>query len=374
MPFYADMTAEPREALARRWADDPPGRARAIARLKALRAALDASGPPRRTLNATLVLGTWNVREFDAPSWGQRLPESYAYLAEIIDRFDLVALQEVRDDLRALDALVARLGRHWTYLVSDVTEGRPGNRERLAFLYDTRKVHFLGMAGELVLPPVTRGGATVPAAQVARTPLMAAFQVGWTKFVLATVHIVYGTATAEPAARVEEIRQVAEFLRKRTEIETEPVRNIVILGDFNIFTAGDRTMKALIDEGGFTLPPGIRDVPGTNVAKDKRYDQIAFRAREGRFEATGLAGMFDYYEHVFTEADEAVYRPYIDAYIASRHADGFDTPKQPGSAKAATTQYKMWRTFQMSDHLPLWVELRVDFADDYLSELAAQSL
>jgi len=82
-------------------------------------------------------------------------------MPEIIDRFDLVALQKVRDDLRALDRLRDRLGHHWSYLVSDVTEGHAGNRERLAYLYDTRKVRFLGMAGELVLPPVEKDGKTV---------------------------------------------------------------------------------------------------------------------------------------------------------------------------------------------------------------------
>jgi len=30
---------------------------------------------------------------------------------------------------------------------------------------------------------------------------------------------------------------------------------------------------------------------------------------------------------------------------------------------------KEWRTFQMSDHLPMWVELKVDFSDRYLEGL-----
>lgn len=29
-----------------------------------------------------------------------------------------------------------------------------------------------------------------------------------------------------------------------------------------------------------------------------------------------------------------------------------------------------WRTYQMSDHFPMWVELKVDFADTYLGQLA----
>ena len=39
-------------------------------RLAALRAQLD-SEVPRRTLEHTLVLATWNIREFDSPAYGQ---------------------------------------------------------------------------------------------------------------------------------------------------------------------------------------------------------------------------------------------------------------------------------------------------------------
>ena len=32
-------------------------------------------------------------------------------------------------------------------------------------------------------------------------------------------------------------------------------------------------------------------------------------------------------------------------------------------------KYRDWRTYQMSDHLPMWVELRIDFGDDYLESI-----
>src|SRR3954447_15995092 len=209
MPYIGDLN--PNGTLASPWASDEPGRLRNASRLLSLRHALehdDGAPPPRRF--DTLVLGTWNLREFDSNTWGERIPESYAYIAEIVDRFDLVAIQEVRAQLTALERLKGRLGPNWDYLVSDVTQGRAGNQERLAFLYDTRKVRFLGIAGELVLPPVEttttvttpqgnrKQTTTVPSEQVARTPLMAAFQVGWTRFVLATVHILYGPDAAAP--------------------------------------------------------------------------------------------------------------------------------------------------------------------------------
>ena len=220
---------------------------------------------------------------------------------------------------------------------------------------------------------MTAGGEVVPAAQVARTPLMAAFQVGWTKFVLTTVHIVYGDESAAPAARVEEIRQVARFLRRRTESPIESVRNIIVLGDFNIFSAGDATMSALVEDGGFTIQSGIQAIPGSNVPKDKKYDQIAYRARPDRFEATGLAGVFDYFEVVFTRDDEPLYRRYIGSYIDECRAADKATPSRPADEAGRRRQCGTWPTYQMSDHLPLWAEFRVDFADEYLAELAAQS-
>ena len=163
-------------------------------------------------------------------------------MAEIIDRFDLVALQEVWDDLRALDRLRDRLGHQ----VSDVTKATPvtGN---VGLPRRHTQGPVLGNGGGTRTPTGRKGRQDGAATQVTRTPLMAAFQVGWTKFVLATVHIIYGDKTAEPVARVEEIRQIARFLRHRTDIKTEPIRNIIILGALQHLlrqrrdTAGDRT-------------------------------------------------------------------------------------------------------------------------------------
>ncbi|MCB0846062.1 MAG: endonuclease/exonuclease/phosphatase, partial [Bacteroidetes bacterium] len=111
---------------------------RTLDRLLTLRLHLDQQ-IPQRNLEDTLILGTWNIREFDSPSFGKRIDEAMLYIAEIVRRFDLVAIQEVRKDLSALNRLVELLGRdRWSYVFTDVTEGSAGNMERMAFLYDTR--------------------------------------------------------------------------------------------------------------------------------------------------------------------------------------------------------------------------------------------
>ena len=350
MPFYHEINQSTVE-----------GR-RILERLLALREQLDRDIPPR-SLTETLLLGTWNIREFDSPAYGKRLDESFYYIAEVIARFDLVAVQEVRQELEALERLGRILGGHWNYIVTDVTEGSRGNKERMAFLYDSRKVRFGGLAGELVLPPVElkdAEGKTVyqPVTQLARSPFMCGFTAGWTRFVLTTVHVLYGTQTADDPERLEEIRQIAQFLRTRTLDRSAWARNLVLLGDFNIFKPSDNTMAA-ITEAGFVVPERIQSLP-SNAIQNKHYDQIAFRVREDRFGATGRAGVFNYYETVFGEEDESLYAPYMgEAY----HTTSKGKPRQDKSAYYLT----YWRTHQMSDHLPMWVELTIDYSDEYLA-------
>lgn len=345
--------------------------------LTRLRAQLDVE-VPARTQEETLLLATWNIREFDSAAYGERSLEPLHYIAEIIARFDLVAVQEVRRDLKALKRLMEILGRHWSYLVTDVTEGQAGNKERMAYVFDTRKVTFGGLASELVLPPFKIKGADgkttlTPAQQLARTPFVCGFQAGWTKFLLATVHILYGDSKPNDPRRVQEIHQLAQFLRSRTLDRTSWSNNLIVLGDFNIFRREDATMGAL-EEAGFVIPEELQEVPGTNVPQNKHYDQIAFRVREDRLETTGRAGVFDPFESVYRVTrengegdDEAEYAEDIgEAYQFS----GKGARRKKRDAKGRTRYYKTyWRTHQLSDHLPMWVELKINYTDPYLKRL-----
>jgi hypothetical protein len=46
-----------------------------------------------------------------------------------------------------------------------------------------------------------------------------------------------------------------------------------------------------------------------------------------------------------------------------------------GTAKLPTSKlaYPTWRTYQMSDQLPMWIELRADFSQQYLEGLEEPS-
>lgn len=320
-------------------------RTRIVDGLVRLRAQLDADVPPR-SLEKSFLIATWNLREFGGKKHGGRLLDSMYFIAEVISRFDLVAIQEVRSDLRALRDLMRLLGKWWDYLVTDVTYGASGNGERMAFLFDKRTVRFDNMAGEVVLP----GSPDAPPLQIARTPFVCSFRSSWTRFDICSAHMYWGTSSATDPRRLAEISALAELLAKEVAGEVgDPLgRNIVLLGDFNIFNRKtDKTMQAL-EEAGFQMPAKLRATK-TNALGNREYDQIAYLARHAHFEMRDKGGVFDVYKSVFRASDAA-------AYATERAGKG--------------SSFADWRSYQISDHLPLWVELRNDFSAEYLEELA----
>ncbi|MGB0524017.1 MAG: endonuclease/exonuclease/phosphatase family protein [Flammeovirgaceae bacterium] len=336
-------------------------RQRTAEKLLELRKALDQEIPVR-TVDRTLLLATWNLRDFDSNKFGHgpRLQESYFYIAEIITRFDLIAVQEVNADIEPLKRLMKILGKSWEYIVTDATAGRSGNSERMAFIYDSNKVTFERVAGEIVLP---QSKLIQDKKQFARTPFMVAFRCGWFKFNLCTVHIYYGSDHGEKLTRrIEEIRSLSSFLGDRAEKEQE---NYILLGDFNIVSPKHETMKALLDQG-FEVPEQIRKP--SNIGRTKYYDQIAFKTQLNELrlgDSEKNAGVFEFFNTVFTDKEFDTYYNKMNAEIRD-----YIKPDRPRKEFQKKRYYKVWKTFQISDHLPMWVELKIDFSEDYLGLLA----
>ncbi len=352
MPFYFPL----------RWDFEDGERERAAARLLELRAQLRRE-IPRRTVDDTLLLATWNLRDFDSNKFGHgpRLKESLFYIAEVISAFDLVAVQEINQDLSATRTVMKILGSNWDYIATDRTEGRSGNQERMAFLYDKRKVNFGRIAGEIVLPD-SRGYPR----QFARTPFLAAFDSGWFRFMLCTTHVYYGSSSGKKLERrVDEIDALAKFLAKRADDQSA---NYIVLGDFNIVDPDHETMKALTKHG-FEVPEALSALP-SNMKLDKHYDQIGFKSRPGQIEFGGHAGVFNVYDSVFRPEDFEEYLGQMNKLDRLELGDD-GTPLPNAHNRKYYTD--VWRTFQMSDHLPMWIELKIDFADDYLMDLTRSS-
>ncbi len=333
---------------------------------------------PSKDADQNLLLATWNIRDFGKRNnrgFGPRLPESLFYIAEILSRFDFIAIQEV-NELYDLAKVMDILGENWDFIATDVTDTRlGGNGERLTYVFDKRKVCFQNIAGEIVLPndmlvsralvPTEGDSKLYAGKQFRRTPFAAKFQAGWFRFEICTVHLYYGAESGtQLEERIEEISRIAEYFAKRSEEAEKEYRSLILLGDFNIVSPEHETMKALIAQG-FRIPPGLAP---SNVAGGKYYDQIAFKARSGVLEYVAAggksgSGVFDTFAEVFTSSQFDDYKAY-----AARSSNG----KTKTTDATLKTYYSHdWRTYQLSDHKPMWVRLRTNDGPNYLQSIVS---
>lgn len=356
MAFYYDFE---------KWIRDHPARAqgpgaldvqRVARNLIDLRASLDdAAGlnhVPPKTTHERLLIATWNIQHLGST---ERYAESLFYLAEVLSRFDLIAIQEVKQELADLETIRSLLGDWWRYLVTDATTGDPGNEERLAYLYDSRKIRSGGLAGELVLESIEgEDGRPKPVRQIARTPLIAGFSSGWFRFMVATVHLVWGKGEQDEPIKVEEAQQVARRLADRLDEKGVWARNLFVLGDFNVFKPDGKAIEAL-EAAGFRIPVQRQHLRATNVGLEGRcYDQIAYRFADDPDLAPTRMGVVDPFEAVMSDAKFAHYRDEV-------RTSGGNVPSDPEG------YYRThFRRHQISDHLLLWAELPIEFADGYL--------
>ena len=313
--------------------------------------------PPRKT-NHNLLVASWNIKEFGHTK--QRLPEAYFYIAEILERFDLIAVQEIKSTLKDLDIVMRLLGSDWRYLVTDITGGRAGNKERSAFIYNTKRVNLSGLAGEVSLWSDLTDGGTLK--QLKRSPYMTGFIAGWKQFAMVNLHLHPGNDDDDLALRREEVRLLLEAL----DIQDDKLwsKNLIVVGDMNLYHGDDDPTVALFKDHGFGEVEALINVD-TNASQSQAYDRM-FLKRNNYFQLAHTAqgreagGVFDPFEHVYCDDQFQEYKDDIlDVYTGSK-----DLANDPVALKKQYLHY--WRRNQMSDHFPIWIELTIDNSAAFL--------
>jgi endonuclease/exonuclease/phosphatase family metal-dependent hydrolase len=302
------------KAALRRWRDTKPGRA-----------------IPARSDNRLLV-ATWNIANLGAQ---KRRANDHALLAEVISWFDLVAVQEVKDDRRGLSELLAALPNSWRTIFSDAA----GNDERMVYLYDSAKVRPRELVGEIAVAPADLKNVKLPEATLAkfdgfdRNPFIASFEVRNTIFCLVNVHLYYGAATKKSALqrRALEAYAVARWCEKESKSKHALTPFIAALGDFNLPKAlpNDPIFQALTKTG-LRLPDHSTQI-GSNLAGDMHYDQVAFFPSGAGKKFTGQSGVFDFDGGVFADL----------------------------WASKTKTQFQAYVRYYLSDHRPLWAQFNL---------------
>ena len=298
--------------------------------LRELRTRIDEAGIPSSSLDETINIATWNIRDFGRK---RRREAAIHYIAEILGEFDLIAITEVRNNLTDLNRVLEILGPYWRVVFSDFIRDPGGNRERVAYVYDKRAVTFTGLAAEA---DATRKkdkatGEWLSPISWWRKPFMASFRAGNFDFIAITAHIRWGSGKK---SRVTPLRLLADWIDVRQKEKHLLDKDIIVMGDFNI-PSMDSELFHIITSKGLRVPHALLGVHGTNLAEDKRYDQILHYPR---------------HTHCFTDNGGV-----LDFYTQD-HKELFPDLTKPEF------------TYQLSDHLPLWIQINTDTSDEWLDQ------
>jgi endonuclease/exonuclease/phosphatase family metal-dependent hydrolase len=291
--------------------------------------------PPRR--RDRLLLATWNLANLGTQD---RDPAAYALLAEMIDWFDVVALQETRRNLAGLRALEAGLAKRWRIHLTDTS----GNEERMVLLYDGNKLRLREQTAEIAVPPSQHRHIRLPGVAAEfrgfdRNPSLVSLRWGDLPLTLVNVHFFFG---GESKADLER-RQLEAFAAARwARLENASAHaydpHVMLLGDFNLpyMEPGDPILSVLRRHGlvlapyateiGTTLPG---ESAGGTAERVRHYDQIAFFPGLQRY-LSGAVGVFDFDSAILPDLWSSRGRKDFNAFVR----------------------------YHFSDHRPLWAELR----------------
>lgn len=284
---------------------------------------------PQKTAG-TLMAATWNLTNFGVQD---RTANDLALMAEIISWFDLIAVQEVADDLGDLRRLVANLPTSYHIVISDIG----GNRERAGFIYDSAKVARLELAAEIAIPPsdqryIRMKGVSGSFHGFDRNPYIAAFRAGTLEFMAVSAHLFFGsTSYINEDRRALEAFAMARWAWLRNRAKGAYSQNILIMGDLNLPKRDNsESVYRALKAKGLILPEHSTKM-GSNLAGDREYDQVGFHA----------GGM-------------------KDAYTGK--SDAFDFEREPFFADAFSQSFDYFKDavkYHIADHRPLWAEFNI---------------
>jgi len=239
---------------------------------------------PRKIEGENLLVASWNVRNLGSltQSWESSAHDSpkrdkraAVAIAEIISRFDIVMVTEVTGSADALHQVVSELlGESWAVLFPDYwTFG--GTMERVAFVYDSRRILTAGLAGRIQLEEYLdefRPPLATPLCAASFRTRSAEIPVHLT---LAVLHFDYYARGADPdgQAFLAWMEDWANALKRESHA-------LIVLGDFNIDRVGN-PLYDIVARHGLFVPLPLQGAPrsifgASPESSDGFYDQIAW--------------------------------------------------------------------------------------------------
>ena len=359
-------------------------------------------GLPQREYGSALM-GSFNIRKLG--STRSRSNDTWEFLADVCRSFDLLAVQEIMDDLSGLRRLMSLLGPEFGMVVSDQTgvfPGEPGVGERLGFIYRWNAVDRMEVASDVTydrskvidsiasdydaflkaMTPYARRLADYEAGKrkrkprlnlpvflsFIRQPFCVAFRIAGHpgtqpyEFMGVNAHLYFGNYITD---RRQEFNALINWLMSRLKANSNAYYpNFILFGDLNLDYDNPSRDRARIEErikslntdldgANVNFPfldvhPGRQDIFRTNARMTETFDQIGLFNRDPRLPAyTDNASMGsdprgpDYGVFEFGNLFSEAIVGRSYSELSARERANF----------VARFEHKV------SDHLPLWIRL-----------------
>ncbi|MBN1698091.1 MAG: endonuclease/exonuclease/phosphatase family protein [Spirochaetales bacterium] len=282
---------------------------------------------PQKT-DRNIIIASWNLTNFGVQ---KRKDEHLVIMAEILRSFDVVAVQEVAENLEDLEKLRAALGDTWEAIFTDPG----GNNERLAYLLDRGRLGLTGLNGELDMRVHEERKVVIEDIEETftgfnRSPYMIGLLAGDFEFNLVNVHLYWSSF----GLRQLETKALSEWAKKRKNKDYPPNDDIILIGDFNLpYITDDDEIYKILKKNGLHLPKHNTNLVGTNLSGENDYDEIAFFSGNTNRDFTGNMGVFDF--------DNAVFDDLWDK-----------------SDREQQKRFFQYIRYYVSDHRPIWAEFK----------------
>ncbi len=301
-----------------------------------------------------LLFASWNIANLGEQN---RSDKDLELIAHILSKFDLIAVQEIKNNYRNFEKLLTYLDGY-NYIISDTA----GNNERLGFLYDTNKVSLGNLFAEVAIAKkdFPRLSVYVPYTYrkenrvevfydlefipFDRNPFIGTFKAGKLDFTVVNVHLYFGAyknsktteERAKYARRVLEIYTLSKWVQSRLKSDYTYDKDIIVVGDMNVpeMNESDDAYRALLKSG--LLPTDyFSKTGGSNLGGTKSYDQLALAKGDLQNKIKDF-DVFDFDNGIFRNLWEELK----------------DDEKKESKFNTYTKAY-------ISDHRPLWIQLDI---------------
>ncbi|ETN92063.1 Endonuclease/Exonuclease/phosphatase family protein [Gammaproteobacteria bacterium MOLA455] len=366
--------------------------------------------PARRS--DSVIIGSFNIRKLGDIK--KRTDESWQLFKNTLERFDLIAIQEVMENSEGLYHLKELLGEHYKIAISDSTgaaPGRRGNGELLAFLYNSNRIEQTEVASDLSFDrsyiyntlfdnreniakslnehnkeikeweakviankALNKRSPTKPTQSIPvfisfiRQPHCVSFRLKGAagtepyNFIAVNAHLLYGKNKIE---RELEFKALIEWLTLRSKkIRTSRHPNLILLGDCNLDFGPSDVMREDIDS---LLKSLNKTYLKSKKAADANFPLLSEHPKHGYLK-TSLRQTATYDQIGIFSTDKRLPKP-ADNKIAGNTAGDFDygvfdignlisnalqgKDIDEVTAKERKIIYKR-AEFDITDHLPIW--------------------